>query len=1074
MAIQYNPQREERMHPEIEDKINTGQSLHHGNAALPDGYIDQNASKTFNKNVEQIRTTTGKPNADEAYEDVRTIRKQIQAIEQPVAQQLEQLAIQIVEEQMGMQHGDVDWDVKLGTREDIDPSQFQFENKDEKPEIPTLNFGDQMVKQFDEEDIKKEVDKQRIINSFTQGAAQKAKNMFFFAQQELNQISPQLVQLYKQYIPLTQYRYWTKGDPAETPAIGGAMSLEQEGEEEEEEQKIKITATATTFVVLLAEMTKGVMEVFALHNLPLDRDIIPHVKKQTESLQNERWDIRLGQDYWGKLLTAMDVTDPRKRAQIYTEIVKLPAEEFNALIKGVLSGDQQAKQKIQEMGEDLATESSLVKANKRLAAELLSTDQAGGTKIPVLFLYALYCAEAVLPIFEEKFPEEGNERRKALEIAKEFLKNPIDTRKARGGVQDAAASYLGKRSKAYNDYYYKHTTMGVPKDQWEPIVFVVQSGYMACSSIDGALFSEDTEQYKISLRNATNAVEWAKEAAKRANKQINFDALFEKAKEDVTPIKISDWGIQDDKDFVGVIINNLGNPSNIKEEDEQYPDSESQKQFQNIVNGNPKQNPKQPKNNDLKFNNVPTQENVEQSRKELIDEYLDDLNKARAEGNQEKIDKINRMLQYLSTESSLKLSTLDKPNVGEVYRLTNSPELLDSIGYRHNAGNLYVIVEGFKRLDRGVFAELRFADAEYKDKNYLFRIPIENWRDYLTKLTDVTSSLSWDLPDISFLENVTKRLSDPNGEYVVWVLFKGLNPKKFYFVNGKNSGKDNISIYKDEAIKFTKGNADYVLNCVKSIYPNDESGIEKFDETNNNLNIEASKMERNQEVVAALIAEASRVKAYDNYDGDAALADRDKNIFDYLQMTMSNAGNKVTQGDLSKQLSEKFNMTPEEADQKINDFRMQRAAGSNFVKQYLPKSRMAADISDSVSPMGWENGESKKDQPDGAGAPLPPNQNLQNEQPTQKAPADANVLYDSNQDSGPQFQTTVNPKDKSVTVKFVDSPEEQALNQAIGAPPQGQPGQAPPAVPALGGSAKPNTPVTPNGELSDKETPVSF
>jgi len=914
MAIQYNPQREERMHPEIEDKINTGQSLHHGNAALPDGYIDQNASKTFNKNVEQIRTTTGKPNADEAYEDVRTIRKQIQAIEQPVAQQLEQLAIQIVEEQMGMQHGDVDWDVKLGTREDIDPSQFQFENKDEKPEIPTLNFGDQMVKQFDEEDIKKEVDKQRIINSFTQGAAQKAKNMFFFAQQELNQISPQLVQLYKQYIPLTQYRYWTKGDPAETPAIGGAMSLEQEGEEEEEEQKIKITATATTFVVLLAEMTKGVMEVFALHNLPLDRDIIPHVKKQTESLQNERWDIRLGQDYWGKLLTAMDVTDPRKRAQIYTEIVKLPAEEFNALIKGVLSGDQQAKQKIQELGEDLATESSLVKANKRLAVELAEPNPENPQS------YIGWLLKDKKNNYYSAYGNNGEGSK--IEVSCMFSS---DKDKVVSGFDELNKDVEEYRTKAGEDYkkgYIRHIMVGVPLDRLKNLTAVEYLGDV------------NPDVYYFMHKRPGTKYEHPYLETTEPGEVLNEHSFGDMIKKTLPKEKIS-------------------------------PDSDY-----------------------LKFDSNPSKENVEQSRKELMDEYLKDLQQAKAEGNQEKVDKINKMLQYLYAESSLKFS--------------------------------------------------------------------------------------WDLPDISFLENVTKRLSDPNGEYVVWVLFKGLNPKKFYFVNGKNSGKDNISIYKDEAIKFTKGNADYVLNCVKSIYPNDESGIEKFDETNNNLNIEASKMERNQEVVAALIAEASRVKAYDNYDGDAALADRDKNIFDYLQITMSNAGNKVTQGDLSKQLSEKFNMTPEEADQKINDFRMQRAAGSNFVKQYLPKSRMAADISDSVSPMGWENGESKKDQPDGAGAPLPPNQNLQNEQPTQKAPADANVLYDSNQDSGPQFQTTVNPKDKSVTVKFVDSPEEQALNQAIGAPPQGQPGQAPPAVPALGGSAKPNTPVTPNGELSDKETPVSF
>jgi len=139
---------------------------------------------------------------------------------------------------------------------------------------------------------------------------------------------------------------------------------------------------------------------------------------------------------------------------------------------------------------------------------------------------------------------------------------------------------------------------------------------------------------------------------------------------------------------------------------------------------------------------------------------------------------------------------------------------------------------------------------------------------------------------------------------------------------------------------------------------------------------------------------------------------------------------------------------------------------------------MAADISDSVPPMGWENDESKKDQPTGAGAPLPPNQNLQNEQPTQnQKPADANVLYDSNKDTGQQIQTTVIPKTNGkpaeVNIKFVDSPEEQALNEAIGAPPQAQAAPAPGA--GLGNPPqKPNTQVNPNGELGEKEVPISF
>ncbi len=59
---------------------------------------------------------------------------------------------------------------------------------------------------------------------------------------------------------------------------------------------------------------------------------------------------------------------------------------------------------------------------------------------------------------------------------------------------------------------------------------------------------------------------------------------------------------------------------------------------------------------DLQFDpNQMSPQGLERHKQHLIDEYLDDLEQAKQEGNQKKIDNINRMLQYLSAESSLKV-----------------------------------------------------------------------------------------------------------------------------------------------------------------------------------------------------------------------------------------------------------------------------------------------------------------------------------------------------------------------------------------------------------------------------------
>lgn len=95
--------------------------------------------------------------------------------------------------------------------------------------------------------------------------------------------------------------------------------------------------------------------------------------------------------------------------------------------------------------------------------------------------------------------------------------------------------------------------------------------------------------------------------------------------------------------------------------------------------------------------------------------------------------------------------------------------------------------------------------------------------------------------------------------------------------------------------------------------------------------------------------------------------------------------------------------------------------------------KFSADISDNVPPMGWTDSESHSNVPYGAGPALNQNPALQNSNPASDT-EQSNVLYDSNSDQGPKFQTTVNPKNKSVEIKFLDSEEEQKLQNALNKP----------------------------------------
>jgi len=85
--------------------------------------------------------------------------------------------------------------------------------------------------------------------------------------------------------------------------------------------------------------------------------------------------------------------------------------------------------------------------------------------------------------------------------------------------------------------------------------------------------------------------------------------------------------------------------------------------------------------------------------------------------------------------------------------------------------------------------------------------------------------------------------------------------------------------------------------------------------------------------------------------------------------------------------------------------------------------------------MSWKS-EGNDNNPAGAGPSLPPKNDLQFGQGSNPAtdpnnPAGAQPIYDSAKGQGPSFQTTVNPDDRSVTVKFVDNVQQQKLDQTV-------------------------------------------
>ena len=130
-------------------------------------------------------------------------------------------------------------------------------------------------------------------------------------------------------------------------------------------------------------------------------------------------------------------------------------------------------------------------------------------------LWAIYCAEAVLHIFEDKYPDDDRPR-KAIEAAKNYLKHPTEENRNAANAAYAYAAYT-----AYDDAAY--------------------------AAYDAAYYA---------AYYAAAYAAYAAAAAKRADPNLDTDALKEKAKQDIgqyigytttSSIKISDFELDKSK-----------------------------------------------------------------------------------------------------------------------------------------------------------------------------------------------------------------------------------------------------------------------------------------------------------------------------------------------------------------------------------------------------------------------------------------------------------------------------------------------------------------------------------------------
>ena len=352
----------ERMAGDVERKILGKQTPYSNFPAMPKmdrDFVELISSKRFKDSVEKVRMAMG---------DTRTIQggnalmqlmmtvgqamQRLVMIQSQNKEELEDLAVELVVKELGIPEGAMQFDAQL-----VMQPMGAAEGMKSEPEMPSEEEVEELM--GDIENFNLERAKRRFINSLIQGAAFKGGHMYNLVRDEINDINPQLMNLYAVTQALMEHAYWIFPDMEGMAGSGGGQMGQSEFDDQTDPPTIK--ARAVTFPLLVHELVKGVYEVFGTHGLPDDPRQAEMVLGAEDSLPSEIWDSRLGPVFWEKFVATYPMElfeDDMKHIQhyLFMRFSALSANEFMKLAKLILSDDPKGQQIIQQMVNEIVKE----------------------------------------------------------------------------------------------------------------------------------------------------------------------------------------------------------------------------------------------------------------------------------------------------------------------------------------------------------------------------------------------------------------------------------------------------------------------------------------------------------------------------------------------------------------------------------------------------------------------------------------------------------------------------------------------------------------------------------------------
>lgn len=194
----------------------------------------------------------------------------------------------------------------------------------------------------DFDSVSSDVYKRQILNALNMGAGMRMSENIRGYLEDLYDVDSRLPQLYREAIALNNYMIFNSEDLGITDKTRNQIGL-VEVKYGARDEMVTVKAQGVIFPVLLCELIRGLMELFASHGLPKDYSRAKYILSKSDFLKAEPWLMRVGPYMWNVFTEYFEDSDTSDMPYIYQILAKLKPEVFFNVISEMFAKTNKGK-----------------------------------------------------------------------------------------------------------------------------------------------------------------------------------------------------------------------------------------------------------------------------------------------------------------------------------------------------------------------------------------------------------------------------------------------------------------------------------------------------------------------------------------------------------------------------------------------------------------------------------------------------------------------------------------------------------------------------------------------------------